>query len=105
MGGTLLVERLHKILMANCANQNRLASHLALGMCTLSLISNHMYAKSSLKLRDWSNVRLNILCEHKGRFYINMILFCFTLVKINIIGVHAKFSLEWQPLIGGKTLT
>ena len=46
----------------------------------------------------------NNLCEHKGCFYMNIIKYL-TFTKINIVVVHAKFVLEWQPLIGVNTLT
>ena len=48
-----------------------------------------MYAKKSLKITGVSKGRLNDYCEHK-----------FTRTsKISTMDVHAKCTLEWQPLM------
>ena len=42
------------------------ASHLAFGVCKLSHISNHVYAKNSSKIQEYPNVESNGWCQHKG---------------------------------------
>ena len=55
-------------------------SHLAVGVCELSHISNHIYAKNSLIPKECPNVKLNGRCEHKVGFYMNIVNH-FTLLK------------------------
>jgi hypothetical protein len=60
-------------------------------------ISNYIYAKNSLKSKEYPNAELNRRCEHKHHLYMN-ITKCH-LKKINICDVLAKFALKWQTLI------
>ena len=79
-------------------------SLLAFGVCKVSHISNHIYAKNPLNNILCQNIKLNGRCEHKDHFCMN-IQKKLTFTKINIFDVHAKFALKWQTLIGVNTLT
>jgi hypothetical protein len=58
----------------------------------------------NLELEECPNVKLNGRCEQKlGRFYKGIKEY-FTSTKVYTVDGHAKFALEWEPLIGVNTL-
>ena len=92
-----------QILVPKCANHNMLAT-LHLGACKLAHVSNYVYARNPLKFIECLEGKFNGRCEHKDDFYIH-INKRFTFIKIQIVGVHSKFTMEWQQLSGINTLT
>ena len=94
---------LPQILMPKYAIHYRLAT-LCLEYANCPIFLTTFVQRIPSKWKECANVRLNGRYEHKGHFYMN-IKRCFTFTKTNIIDVHAKFALEWQPLIGFDTLT
>lgn len=100
-GDNSIVEYLPESQCKTCKSQ--WASHLRIGLCKLSHVSNHIYAKYLSKNMECPEILLHNWCGHKGHIHKNMRKMII-ITDTNTIDIHAKCTFKCQVLIGVDTL-